>query len=187
MTPNEQGRHCDLCCHTVIDFSTWALPDIATYLESRKGEKVCGRFNSTQLNKPFDLKTFVPEIISWNTSVIRKIAALIVVCFALGSASCSSESDKAAPALLGDTVMVEQVVPPPDTSKYADLKPVRRMQSITCGPQVVVAGGEPSHPMGGAPVMVYPPDYISPPPVKYQPKIGPPEEDTLITIQQPDE
>lgn len=50
MTPNAQGRFCDSCRKTVVDFSI--MPDhmILRFLEQSKGS-VCGRMTGKQLNR----------------------------------------------------------------------------------------------------------------------------------------
>jgi len=54
MTPCEQGRHCTHCSKTVIDFTAWS--DTALYaFFTKKQEHVCGRFLSTQLNRPIHI------------------------------------------------------------------------------------------------------------------------------------
>jgi len=197
MTPNEQGRHCALCCHTVIDFSTWELPEIAAYLESRKGEKVCGRFNSTQLNKPFDLKILVPEIVRWYAPAFRKIAALIIVCFALGSASCTTtepdpgtvvgemmpassltvfDSVDAAQKRQGEVIKIKPEEPT-DKGSVTGVKPIAKGHRKARKHTPVFVEGEAGRPMGGPPVMVYPREPVVTAPPKYRPKMGPPEED----------
>lgn len=43
MTPNEQGRHCEKCALTVIDFTQMAEDEILQTLQARAGERTCGR------------------------------------------------------------------------------------------------------------------------------------------------
>jgi hypothetical protein len=47
MTPVDQGRHCQLCCKTVTDFTSMSNNEIITYLAS--ANNVCGRFGEQQL------------------------------------------------------------------------------------------------------------------------------------------
>ncbi|MCU0434712.1 MAG: hypothetical protein MUC87_14750 [Bacteroidia bacterium] len=49
MTPQENGRFCDSCCKVVVDFTRMSNDEISAYLQSRKNEKVCGRFTKTQV------------------------------------------------------------------------------------------------------------------------------------------
>ncbi len=84
MLPEEQGRFCLSCSKTVIDFSTWEPDDILNYLRSRKEERVCGRFNTTQVTEPLPPREQLLEgVIQTRMPLLRKIAAVIVLCFGL--------------------------------------------------------------------------------------------------------
>lgn len=48
MSEAEQGRYCQVCAKTVIDFSLMSNEDILQYLNTNTG-KVCGRFEKKQL------------------------------------------------------------------------------------------------------------------------------------------
>ncbi|MFN5346491.1 MAG: hypothetical protein ACK5B3_04645 [Bacteroidota bacterium] len=48
MQVNNQGKFCDSCNKTVIDFSTWEVEEIKDYLKS-KNHQVCGHFNALQV------------------------------------------------------------------------------------------------------------------------------------------
>lgn len=50
MTPNEQGAFCNKCVKTVIDFSTKSLEEIELYFKNKTNDKVCGRFETSQLD-----------------------------------------------------------------------------------------------------------------------------------------
>jgi len=50
MTPNGNGRHCNLCTKTVVDFTKMTAEDIATYFRKNAGKKTCGHFYKGQLN-----------------------------------------------------------------------------------------------------------------------------------------
>ncbi len=51
MTPNENGAFCGLCQKTVVDFSTMPTEDIKNYLIKNASKKVCGRFQTKQLEE----------------------------------------------------------------------------------------------------------------------------------------
>jgi|GEM_PF-5667175 len=55
MSPQEQGRFCDKCCKTVVDFSNKSPLEVQEILLSRANEKMCGRFKTDQLRKPVRL------------------------------------------------------------------------------------------------------------------------------------
>ncbi len=46
MTPNEQGRHCEKCALTVIDFTQMEEEEIHKTLQARAGQRTCGRMKS---------------------------------------------------------------------------------------------------------------------------------------------
>src|ERR1041385_275441 len=49
MTAEEQGRHCQVCCKTVVDFSSRTNDEIIGFLEKNAASKICGRFRKEQL------------------------------------------------------------------------------------------------------------------------------------------
>ncbi|WP_118950696.1 hypothetical protein [Taibaiella helva] len=86
MLPEEQGRHCLSCCKTVIDFSTWDKESILAYLQNKNGERVCGRFNAEQVTTAPapSQQELLQGVLSSAMPLLRKIAAVIVLCFGLG-------------------------------------------------------------------------------------------------------
>jgi hypothetical protein len=51
MTPNEQGRHCNSCAKTVVDFTGMTDDEVEYFFINKKEEKVCGRFKNEQLHR----------------------------------------------------------------------------------------------------------------------------------------
>jgi hypothetical protein len=50
MTPNEQGRHCNACAKTVVDFTSMSDDAVKHFFINKKEERVCGRFRNQQLH-----------------------------------------------------------------------------------------------------------------------------------------
>ncbi|MDQ3110109.1 MAG: hypothetical protein M3R17_09455 [Bacteroidota bacterium] len=75
MTPREQGRHCDKCCKTVVDFTHMPTDEVIQYIASKKKDSVCGRFTAGQVQVPAVAKT-IPAI-SWTFK--KFLAALVLV------------------------------------------------------------------------------------------------------------
>ncbi len=126
MLPEEQGRHCLSCCKTVIDFSTWDNESIIFYLQNKNGERVCGRFNAEQVT-PGPLpaqQDLIQGVLRSAMPLLRKIAAVIVLCFGLGYTQ-----EAQAQKLQGKVKVTQQqptehrllgepaIVPPADTAK----------------------------------------------------------------------
>ncbi len=61
MSPNEQGRHCSVCCKTVVDFTKMSDDEIKQYFLKYKEQKTCGTFHSSQVtqNQTSIQKTFL--------------------------------------------------------------------------------------------------------------------------------
>ncbi len=51
MTPQGQGRHCDSCNKTVIDFSSWSDTELFSFF-NKNTAPVCGRYLESQLRRP---------------------------------------------------------------------------------------------------------------------------------------
>ena len=51
MTANQQGRHCNSCMKTVVDFTNMSDHEVKHFLFNKKEEHVCGRFSSQQLHR----------------------------------------------------------------------------------------------------------------------------------------
>lgn len=54
MTPSEKGKFCQVCTKEVIDFTS--ITDEAIVKHTLQNKKVCGRFKSSQLNRPLTLE-----------------------------------------------------------------------------------------------------------------------------------
>ena len=51
MQPNEQGRHCNSCSKTVVDFTEMNDEEVKNFLISKQYERICGRFSNKQLRQ----------------------------------------------------------------------------------------------------------------------------------------
>lgn len=142
MLPEEQGRHCLSCCKTVIDFSTWDNESILDYLQNKNGERVCGRFNAEQVaTVPTpSQQELLQGVLRSAMPLLRKIAAVIVLCFGLGHTQ-----EAQAQKMLGKVKVTQQqpeqrllgepaIVQPADTAKQ---QPVQQPQVDTLRPQIM--------------------------------------------------
>jgi hypothetical protein len=93
MTPQEQGRFCDSCCKTVIDFSGKSTSEIWKILKQNENEKICGRFRNDQLNKPVRIElSYEPFRNRLNYSQSFFLSLLIV--FGSTLFSCTTHNDE---------------------------------------------------------------------------------------------
>ncbi|MEI9959405.1 MAG: hypothetical protein WDM90_24505 [Ferruginibacter sp.] len=51
MIPNTQGRLCNSCAKTVVDFTNMSDEEVKYFFINKKEECVCGRFRNTQLQR----------------------------------------------------------------------------------------------------------------------------------------
>lgn len=98
MSPEEQGRHCQVCCKTVVDFSKKSNTEIIGFLQSNSDKKVCGRFRSEQLSSHPKSQVSRPS----NRYRIF-FAALVFVFGGMLFSSCSSQGPH---EVMGDVAYV---------------------------------------------------------------------------------
>ncbi len=51
MTPNQQGRHCEQCNLTVVDFTQHSKEEIIEFFEQRKHQHICGRYQKKHIDQ----------------------------------------------------------------------------------------------------------------------------------------
>jgi hypothetical protein len=107
-TPAEQGRHCQTCAKTVIDFTNWEPNAISTYLLGKKEGETCGRFYNTQLTKEETptADDFTRKIAYFKISTLKKIAAIFLFAFFVDNAAIAQSG-----MLMGEPA----AIPPPAT------------------------------------------------------------------------
>jgi hypothetical protein len=54
MTSNNNGRHCDSCQKTVVDFSNFTDKELVEFFKKATG-KICGRLNPYQIDRPMPM------------------------------------------------------------------------------------------------------------------------------------
>lgn len=87
MTPNTNGRHCDTCDKTVVDFTQMNKEEIKSYFIQKSGTKICGHFKASQV-EPYQPKLHRKLIALYN-SIDQKISIRIFKKISLASvAAC---------------------------------------------------------------------------------------------------
>lgn len=54
MAPTENGRFCNQCQSTVIDFTNYSDAELLNFFDSQNSRSVCGRLTTEQLNRPIE-------------------------------------------------------------------------------------------------------------------------------------
>lgn len=92
-TQTAQGKHCQVCAKTVIDFTTWEPSAISNYLLTNKEEETCGRFTEKQLESKLPTaEVFAKQISYFRISTLKKIAAIFLFAFVLQNNSFANEA-----------------------------------------------------------------------------------------------
>jgi hypothetical protein len=97
MTPNEQGAFCGKCVKTVIDFSTRSIEEIKEFFAVKQEERICGRFEKTQL-ATLSFDHFFTEFKGF--SFTKRLA--VILYFTFGMALFNTAGAQVDPSVKGD-------------------------------------------------------------------------------------
>lgn len=111
MHPREQGRHCDACDKTVIDFTDKSEKEIGEYFSEHADKRICGHFRKSQLHeKTSRLHAFLLQLHETATHNIKRQAIRAVALFFIGiMMSMTGCSPKQA---VQESLMLGSVEPP---------------------------------------------------------------------------
>lgn len=93
MTLETNGKFCNSCRKSVIDFTNKTDEEIHKMMIERKDEKVCGHFKKTQVNRPLVL-TIPFHTLPRNLSPARAFAAALFLVFGTLLFSCTNAHDQ---------------------------------------------------------------------------------------------
>jgi len=93
MTPNQQGRFCQSCQKTVVDFTQFSTTDIQNYFAKHFEQKVCGRFKNEQLTQ-IDIN--IPSYVFKYISAPKKFALALLLVFGTTLFSCTDNNGNSA-------------------------------------------------------------------------------------------
>jgi hypothetical protein len=138
MSPEQQGRHCQVCCKTVVDFSQKSNTEIVDFLKTNSDKKVCGRFKSEQLVPPAGSRE--PKK---NSRYRIFFAALVFVFGGMLFTSCSTQRTHD-PEVMGDVAYIPDSTPSyltSDTVPVIDTTKKTGQQKPKCvKPEVEIPG-----------------------------------------------
>jgi hypothetical protein len=121
MTPNQQGRFCDNCSKSVIDFTKMKAPEIQDYFIRNKGSKVCGKFSNSQLES---VRINIPMEFMFSQTQFHKIFLLaLLVTMGTTLISCSDNN--------GDKQTIESIEVVDDTESVGTMGLVMSIDSIS--------------------------------------------------------
>ena len=103
-TPNEQGAFCGKCVKTVVDFSNKSIEEIKDFFIGKQDEKVCGRFEKTQLTS-LSFDAFFNEFKGFNFT--KRLAVILYFTFGVWLFNTSSASAQTKIHEKGDVQVVK--------------------------------------------------------------------------------
>ena len=129
MTPDQKGAFCGSCQKSVYDFTKKTDEEVGLILAANEGKKICGRFNSTQLNTPIDLNIPIYDLPK-NISPLRAFAMAALLVFGTILFSCEG--------MEGQTVGKLKFIPKTEvTAKEENKVPVTNTNKKEFPPQVM--------------------------------------------------
>ena len=84
MHPREQGRHCDACDKTVIDFTEKSEKEIGEYFAEHANQRICGHFRISQLHNTSRLHAFLLQLHASASLNIKRHALRAIALFFIG-------------------------------------------------------------------------------------------------------
>jgi len=93
MTKNEQGRHCQVCSKTVVDFTNKSSEEIGSFIAENASTKLCGRFKTTQLDESYHFKVDLNTIPA-NLGLLRSFRLAIILVFLGSLFSCTNYNNQ---------------------------------------------------------------------------------------------
>jgi len=102
MSPEDQGRFCDKCCKTVLDFSSKSSSEVQQFIHEHQNEKLCGRFSNDQLSKPVRLEIPYHALYNRLTTAQAFLVSLFFV-FSVTLFSCTTLKNET----VGELVLID--------------------------------------------------------------------------------
>lgn len=90
MLPDEKGKFCNSCSKSVFDFSNKTDSEIKDVLIEHKGQKVCGHFKKSQIDRPLNIKVDLNNLPK-NLSITKAFAIALFLVFGTILFSCTNE------------------------------------------------------------------------------------------------
>jgi len=115
MSAKEQGRFCDKCSKTVLDFSIKTPDEIQQYFHEHDHEKLCGRFSNDQIKKPALVEISFRDL-SFNMNPARIFLVSLLLVFGTSLFSCTTPDNE----IVGKVVLRDINIPQ-ETDSTADV------------------------------------------------------------------
>ena len=116
MHPNNEGKFCNSCSKTVVDFTKMSKEEIYNYFKQKSGENTCGHFYASQLEESTIEKPSVFKRVNYLATIVLGLFLPLSSCKKHLTGEPSFIEDKNQETeLTGDTVYTgsdQKVLPP---------------------------------------------------------------------------
>jgi hypothetical protein len=119
MTPSNAGKFCGSCEKVVVDFSRMNDFQIKEYFTSHSKRKTCGRFLTTQIDRPLvaqhmsrNLWKSLPRFSVFNFFAVFFASSILWLssCIKKDTVTGEAENNACEPTILGDTIVESSVI-----------------------------------------------------------------------------
>ncbi len=134
MNPNNEGKFCNSCSKTVVDFTKMSKEEIHQYFKQKSGENTCGHFYASQLEEDKKPKLVIFKRVNYFATIVLGLFLPFFSCKEelVGEPSVIEEG-KSEKELTGDTVCTDtnQKIPPKPILKHASSEKERITLGVT--------------------------------------------------------
>lgn len=119
MHPNNEGKFCNSCSKTVVDFTKMSKEEIHRYFKQKSGENTCGHFYASQLEESIIQKPSVFKRVNYFAAIALSLFLPLSSCKKQLTGEPSVVEDKKTETeLTGDTVCTDSTQKVPPIVKY---------------------------------------------------------------------
>ncbi|MGN6646388.1 MAG: hypothetical protein ACTHJT_07650 [Cytophaga sp.] len=148
MHPEGQGKFCSSCEKVVVDFSKMSDAEIKNYFTAYKDQKTCGRFLTSQVDRPLQVPVKTGIRTRFNTIPVFRSVAIVLASSFLWLSSCvkkqttlgepSVQDPDCNEQIMGDTVAVP--IPEDTTALEPDKDTIQFLKGEVAEPQEIYMG-----------------------------------------------
>lgn len=119
MNPNTEGKFCNSCSKTVVDFTNMSKDEIHAYFKQKSGENTCGHFYASQLEESKVQKPSLFKRVNYFATIMLGLFLPLSSCKKqLTGEPSVIEDKKAETELTGDTVCTDSTQKTPPMVEY---------------------------------------------------------------------
>jgi len=141
MTPNTQGRHCNSCVKTVVDFTGMSDEEVKYFFLHKKEDKVCGRFKAEQVQRitiQLPDNIFIMPIPFWKKFLAASLLVFSTTLFSCDTRLTGDVSTTQEQTSVPNETIVGKLVAPPAPPPLLGDTTIALPQVCTMSPHTIV-------------------------------------------------